>query len=979
MIYRNTYYLISVVLLFLFFKPTHVISQEPSYIPLADALESISVKHNVYFTYNPLAIKSATIDITPFEDLSLQQAIFLLKKLTPFELEYLGNNYYVVFKPKEYIGYNNDSSSTTNYQTKKKDSILNYTTSDKKIVRGVVLDRYYQPIHKANVIENNTANGTISRTDGTFELELVKNNSLTISHVGFSSEIVIPNQSYLKIILKSGVQLDEVLVVGSRNSKRKIINSPVSTDIIEVKNVAKKSDLLEVNQLIQTEIPSFNATKQSGSDGADHIVPATYRGLGPDQTLVLINGKRRHQSSLINLYGTRGRGNSGTDLNAIPTSTIKRIEVLKDGASAQYGSDAIAGVINIVLKDNPNVTSSNSTLGFYNANMNSDSKRKGVDGLTFKTEVNYGAPLTKNGFINLSAEFLTKGHTFREGTITRKNYGDAAVSNSSIFLNAEIPISRKVKAYFNGGYNFKNTRAYAFTRPFDSERNVQSIYPNGFNPLITSNISDKSFTVGIKGKYNRWNIDFSNSFGSNYFHYYIKETLNATLLENSPNEFDAGGHSLNQNITNIDLTKQFNGVLNGLHIALGLENKIENYKIFAGEESSYLSYDVNGNAVDASTPSNLLPTYNGIIRPGGSQGFPGYAPSNEVDRTRTNFSFYLDTEIDVTKKWILATAIRYENYSDFGNSLNTKIASNFKVAPNQNLRFSFSTGFRAPSLAQIYYNLKFTNYIDNVPTESFLIANNNPITRQFGIQKLREEKALNYSLGYNYRISNSMSFSIDSYYIYIKDRIILSGNFDATVLNTNAENVQFFANGVNTRTFGTDFKFNWLKKWNISDLKINLAGNLNNMRITRINYKDLDSEIFFGAREQYFLKASAPDYKIILNTLYSQGKFSISNTLTKFSSVELLDWQIFNPVSNYNNSEEERFQAATDTYKSKYTLDTHISYALNKNFSIQLGANNLFNTYPTKQGGNTDSGGLWDAVQMGSNGAFYYSKIFANF
>ncbi len=979
MISRNTFRKNFLVFVFLAISSFKIHSQESKYIPLAEALEEISTKHDVYFTYNPLVIEKDKIDISPFINLSLSKSISLLKKLTYYQIDYLGNNYYVVFKPKKNFNYNSVSNTKINNSDRKTDSIIGVDYQNNKLIRGVVLDEYYQPVQKANVIENDTRNGTITRRDGSFELKLAKGNPLTISHIGFTNEIIFPTQKYIKVILKSGVQLDEVFIVGSRNSKRQKVDSPVSTEIIDVKSITKKSDLLEVNQLIQTEIPSFNATKQSGSDGADHIIPATYRGLGPDQTLVLINGKRRHQTSLINLYGTRGRGNSGTDLNTIPTSAIKRIEVLKDGASAQYGSDAIAGVINIVLNDNPNTTNINSTFGFYNANNNRNADKKGVDGLTFKTEVNYGAPVKKDGFINLSAEFLTKGHTFRQGTSIRQNYGDAAVTSSSVFFNSEIPISSKIKAYTNGGYNFKNTKAYAFTRPFDSERNVQSIYPNGFNPLITSNISDKSFTLGFRGKINGWNIDFSNSYGDNYFHYFIKETLNATLLENSPNEFDAGGHSLNQNTTNIDLTKQFPSVLKGLHIALGLENRIENYKIFAGEPFSYESYDVNGNAVTNNTPQNQIPTFNGNIRPGGSQGFPGYAPINEVDRTRTSFSFYFDSEIDVTKKWILATAMRYENYSDFGSSINAKVASNYKITPKSNLRFSFSTGFRAPSLAQIYYNLKFTNYIDNVPTESFLIANNNPITRQFGIQKLKEEKALNYSLGYNYRISDHLRFSIDAYHIAIKDRIILSGNFDASSLNTDAENVQFFANGVNTSTFGIDFKFNWLKKWSNSDLAVNLTGNVNNMKITRIDHEDLDTETFFGTREQYFLKASAPDYKIILNSVFSTGKFSISNTITQYSSLELIDWQINNPLSEFNNSTTERFNASVDRYDSKYTLDTHISYKFNKNFSFQIGANNLFNTYPTVQGENTDSGGLWDAVQMGTNGAFYYSKFLAKF
>lgn len=976
---RNIHRQCSFVIVFLLILSANLYGQVKKIVPFAEVLEYISSNHDVYFTYNPILLNNEEIDIVPFQGISLEQSISIIKKLPKYEIEYLGNNYYVVFIPKKNKKLVQKKDSVKNSSFFKSDSLEISNNNVRTVIRGVVLNSYYQPISKANVIENNTNNGTITRHDGSFQLELENNNLITISHVGHSAKSLSPSSDYMKVILKPGLQLDEVFIVGSRNVNRKKIDSPVSTESIDVQSVTNKSDVLQVNQLIQTEIPSFNATKQSGSDGADHIIPATYRGLGPDQTLVLINGKRRHQTSLINLYGTRGRGNSGTDLNTIPTSAIKRIDVLKDGASAQYGSDAIAGVINIVLKDNPNITEVNSTLGFYNASNNNDVLRKGVDGLTFKTDINYGARISEKGFINVTAEFLSKDHTFRQGTEIRENYGDAAVTSSSFFLNSEIPISNRLKIYANGGYNFKNTKAFAFTRPFDSERNVQTIFPTGFNPLITSDISDKSFTLGLKGKTNGWNIDFSNSFGSNYFHYFIKETLNATLLENSPTEFDAGGHSLSLNTTNVDLTKQFKEVLHGLNLALGLENKIENYKIFAGDEASYLSYDINGNPVNDSTPPEQIPTYKGIIRPGGSQGFPGYAPSNEVDRTRTSFSFYLDSELDITKRLIVAAAVRYENYSDFGNSFNTKLATNFKINPKSNLRFSFSTGFRAPSLAQIYYNLKFTNYIDNVPMESFLIANNNPITRLFGIKKLKEENAVNYSLGYTNRISNNFSFSIDTYHIFIRDRIILSGNFDATLINTDAKNVQFFTNGVDTSTFGADFKFMWSKRWSNSSLAINLTGNINKMNIDRINNRNLDLNTFFGVREQYFLKASAPNHKILLNSIFTTKKLTISNTLTRFSSLELIDWQINSPINEFNNSEIERFNTALDYYQPRITLDTHISYKINKNYSFQIGANNLFNSYPTIQGENTDSGGLWDAVQMGSNGTFFYSKFSIKF
>ncbi|MDD7915217.1 TonB-dependent receptor [Polaribacter sp. MSW5] len=741
-----------------------------------------------------------------------------------------------------------------------------------------------------------------------------------------------------------------------------------------MEKTASKSSQVEINQFLQYVIPSFNATKQSGADGADHIDPATIRGLGPDQTLVLINGKRRHQASLINLYGTRGRGNSGTDLNAIPISAIKRIELLRDGASAQYGSDAIAGVINIVLKDADDELNVNSTIGFNNASPNRFLPNK-IDGFTYKLALNYGAKIAKNGFINFTTEAMSSNNTTRPGTVHREKFGQAAIKNVSFFFNSEIPIHDNTKIYANGGFNYKNTEAYAFTRDPFSERNVLEIYANGFNPLITSNILDNSLSIGMIAEFKEWNIDINNTLGRNNFHYFIKNTLNATLEEKSPTDFDAGGHQLIQNTTSIDFSKYFKTKSYGFNIALGLEYRLDKYKIFAGEEASYAAYDINGNIITSQTPISDYKTYNGQIRPGGSQGFPGYSKENEVNRNRSNLGIYADTEIDFTKKFMIGAALRYEYYSDFGSTLNYKLASRYKISPKFNLRSSFSTGFRAPSLAQIYYNLTFTNFIGNTPTESLLIANNNPIARSFDIDQLKEEKARNFSLGFTAKLSSNFNATIDTYFVSVIDRIILSGNFDASSLGFGVDNVQFFANGVDTKTTGIDVVLNWKKEFENSYLSFDLSGNINHMKITEIKNKMLDKETFFGTRDQQFLLASAPNSKFNFSINHKINKLKSSLSFTHFSKIKLIDWQIHKDLNNFNNSESERLEASIDNYKPKITTDLHFSYQFNKSLNFQIGANNLFNIYPTKQNSFTDSGGLWDATQMGTNGSFYYTKL----
>ena len=964
-----------VILFFVGFGSQTCFTQEKSKktIPLIDLLNKISTNHKIFFTYKANLLDNKIIQENGFVNLNLEESISLLEKLTPFLFDDLGNNYYVIYLKKEFKKKKSKSEKNIGlYTSLDVDSVFN---SNRIIVKGIVLSSDNTPLSGATLQDKESFIGATTNRDGTFEFKIISNSLITISFLGHNSKTLklLPNKFHT-IILMSGQELDEVQIVGSRNKNRVANDTPVAIDFIDIKKTATKSSQVEVNQFLQYAIPSFNATKQTGADGADHIDPATIRGLGPDQTLVLINGKRRHQASLINLYGTRGRGNSGTDLNTIPISAIKRIELLRDGASAQYGSDAIAGVLNIVLNDSSDELNVSTTFGFYNIN-NASFLPNNIDGLTQKLALNYGTKINKGGFVNFTTEVLSTDHTYRNGTTTRENFGQAAIKNVSLFFNSELPIYKDTKLYANGGFNYKNTEAFAFTRHTNSARNVLDIYPKGFNPLITSNIFDNSLSIGLLTNFKDWNVDVNNTFGRNNFHYFIKNTLNATLEKNSPTEFDAGGHQLIQNTTSIDFSRYFLTKSYGFNVALGLEYRLDKYKIFSGEEASYSSYDINGELVDSKTPIVNYTTQNGQIRPGGSQGFPGYAPDNEVNRNRSNFSGYIDTEVDFTEQFMIGSALRFEYFSDFGSTLNYKLASRYKITKKFNVRGSFSTGFRAPSLAQIYYNLTFTNFIGNVPTESLLVANNSSIARRFNIDKLKEEKAKNFSLGFTAKLSPTFNATVDAYYVSIKDRIILSGNFNALNLGLDIDNVQFFANGVNTKTTGVDLVLNWNKKFENSELSFDFSGNVNHMSITSINNKMLDKETFFGERDQQFLLASAPKNKFNLGINYQFKKLRTTLSLTRFSEIKLIDWQITQDISQFNNSIEERLAASTDIYQPKITTDLHLSYKLSKIINLQLGSNNLFNVYPTKQNNFTDSGGLWDATQMGSNGSFFYTKF----
>ena len=792
-------------------------------------------------------------------------------------------------------------------------------------------------------------------------------------------------------------ELKEVQIVGSRNTKRTVVNSAVPIDVINVKDVTTQSGKLEINELLQYVAPSFNANKQSGSDGADHVDPASLRGMGPDQTLVLINGKRRHQSSLINLFGTKGRGNTGTDLNAIPASAIKRIEILRDGAAAQYGSDAIAGVINIVLNDNIDQVTGAITYGAYNTNAqgefdpgtaniknnfldetgfgNTLGQKRNFDGQSLKVAANYGVAVGKKGGIaNFTAEYINKEKTLRPGFDFRKGFGEAAIQGLNLFGNLVVPISDKSEFYAFGGRNFRDTDAYAFTRN-GGERVVESIYPGGYTPRITSEIVDNSIAAGIRTKYaSGWKMDLSNTFGKNLFHYYIKGTLNASLVGNSPTEFNAGGHSLSQNTTNLDFTKNYDSVLNGMNLAFGAEFRTEQFSNFAGEEGSYATYDTAGRPItNPATQTAPTDPISGELRPGGSQGFPGYSPANEVKKNRNNVSLYTDAEFDVTDKLLVSTAVRFENYSDFGSTLNGKLAARLKATDNINFRGSLSTGFRAPSLAQVYYNLRFTNFSSGGATEVILSSNDSPVTQAFGINKLNEEKAVNGSLGVTASFG-AFTATVDGYFINVKDRIVLTGYFDASALNLGVSAAQFFTNGVDTKTAGVDVVLAWKKKFGDSNFAATLVGNINHMTIGDVKNGTLDKETFFGEREKAFLLASAPANKFGLNLNYDKKWFNAGLAFTRFSKVELLDYQMYEDVADYG-SFADQIKAATDTYNAKIVTDLTLGFKLNKSSKLSIGANNLFNIYPDQQDDWVEAGGYWDAVQMGFSGAYYYARL----
>lgn len=777
-------------------------------------------------------------------------------------------------------------------------------------------------------------------------------------------------------------KIEEVAITGSRNKKRTVINTAVPIDVIDIKQVSQSTGQVEVNQLLQFAAPSFNSNKQSGSDGADAVDPATLRGLGPDQTLLLLNGKRYHQSSLINLFGTKGRGNTGSDMNTIPIGAIKRVEVLRDGASAQYGSDAIAGVINVILNDRNKGFEGNA---FYGMNLFKSPGDKDIvsdhkiDGTTFDFSGNLGTQIgSKGGFGNFTAEFVNKDYAIRNAnpdkyTASRQRFGDAKAQNAYFFGNVELPLSDGLKFYSRQGFSHRNTKAYAWTRTPDADGNIPEVYPNGFDPVEDTSITDFTFDNGLKFKIADWEVDFYNAFGSNRFTYDITNTINATLGVKSPRSFDAGGHSLLQNTTGFNAVKQFK-VLEGLNIAFGSEFRYEKFNIIKGEEASYAMYDINGNIVTRDTPENLLVTnpLNGAVRPGGSQGFPGY--SSDIGKSRNNFAAYVDTELDITKDWMISVAGRFENYNDFGSTLNGKFAIRYAITPQFAFRGSVSTGFRAPSLAQKYYSQQFTNFQGGQLIAVQLASNDSDLASRVGISQLKQETSLNGSAGFTFN-TGKFTATVDGYYIKVKDRIVLTGYFSRADLPIDVQNdpnyeyidqAQFFANAIDTRTKGLDIILSYTETIGSGKLTAMLAGNYNDMEITKVNTSDQlkgKEDIYLSKREKGFILASAPKTKINLNLNYKISKFNANLQLVRFDKTTLI---------GYDDAEQ--------VYNPKVTTDISFGYEFSNSLNLTLGSKNIFNRYPTLQttqvsDGNTESGGIVDPVQMGFSGRQVFARL----
>ena len=624
---------------------------------------------------------------------------------------------------------------------------------------------------------------------------------------------------------------DTIIVTGTRRLDRTVANSTVPIDVIS-SDALRTGGYTETNRLLAELVPSFNFPQPSITDGTDVIRPATLRGLGPDQTLVLINGKRRHTTALLNINGSVGRGTSAVDINLIPEAAIERVEVLRDGAAAQYGSDAIAGVINFQLSKRREGGSFSATFGEYNGNAGGIRQVTGVatsapgvpvvapdgtlqlttagkdrhvnDGHTLTLSSNIGLPLGGAGYLNLTAEYRDRDPTNRTGYDPRRQYGqagtafdarefsfdrlshrygDAQTRDYLFFVNAGAPVTDTFELYAFGSYGHRYGNSAGFYRLSNDARNVLAVYPDGFLPQISSTLSDLSATVGAKGDIDGVSIDISGGYARNIFDFDIRNTINASLGAGSKTRFDAGGLFYSQTDINIDASKPVTtGFLKSLTLAGGFEFRNEGFEIRAGEPDSFRAGPFTVGQNNPTAPASSLAA--GAAP--GSQVFPGFQPvigGQQVTgrlRQRNSISAYVEADADVTSRLTLQAAGRYEHYSDFGNSFNGKLSGRFEALKGVALRGSVSSGFRAPSLQQQFFAAAATNNVNGTLVDAVTLPVDNPVAQALGSQRLKAETALNYSAGIVLNPLPALNVTIDYYHIAIDNRIVVTENLTAT-------------------------------------------------------------------------------------------------------------------------------------------------------------------------------------------------------
>ncbi len=886
-------------------------------------------------------------------------------------------------------------------------------------IKGTVSDTATGPVIGAIVTVDGSGLLTQTSSRGTYEFRGVSGGSHVVrvralGHTQATQTVnVTPGGSVTAdfALTSNAVELARVEVVaGSRARHQAADELAVPVDVYTAEQVQQQGTT-ETGRILAQLSPSVNMPHQSVTDANDIVQPFTLRGLSPDHTLVLINGWRQHQTALLNTfpYGS-GAGSSGVDLNAIPAGAIDRIEVLRDGDAADYGSDAIAGVVNIKMKEGQFAPFINVEGGQYRTadypadgagiDINSGVGFKlGRGSLTLFGEFKHDDPTNRawpdhflvdaNG-IGDAIDTLTGKIIHKNNGIPQPNYhwGDGEIKNEQAYMNFRMPVSASgnTELYAFGGFSHHFGTGNAFWRYFDSNRNWQNIYPEGFLPEFAPTAKDYSVTGGMRTQVDGWALDFGGSYGLSTFDYNLRNTLNPSLGPclnvacapgpdgvpgtaddpGIPNQtsFYAGTNRRSEYELGINGTKAYQvGLPAPLNVAAGVLFRGEDYAIKAGELASYLNGGMD--AQDGSGPA-----------PAGSSGFGGFRPQDASDHSRTNIGTYLDLETNLTPQFLANVAGRFEHYSDFGSSVSGKLALRYQPAKQFVLRGSLSNGFRAPGLPQSYFSHITTNFIGGQLYEIGNFPVNARAAQIFGAKPLKEEKSVNISSGIAYTPAENFTITLDYFHIKINDRILLGATFADTVAQdiladsgiTGIAGVQFFTNGLDTKTDGVDFTANYHMPVGNGNLDWNLNGNYTRNKITRVaplpavlQGRNTDVSSILDLVTTLGIEKERPDWRGTLTGNYSLSRFHAlarASYYGKFTSAQ----------PSFTDAE---------TYGGKTLVDAEIGYRFNQ-INLSIGARNLFDVYPDqaqKEFNNNDRTFPWAAASpFGYDGRYLYTR-----
>lgn len=874
-------------------------------------------------------------------------------------------------------------------------------------IRGKVTDKSGSTLPYINIIEKGTTNGTTTDDVGEFSIT-VKNlpTTLVVSSLIFiSKEINVSSKSYLTIVVEeSNVSLDEIVVVGSRGKPRTAFDSPVPIDNIKISELAQTGKGV-LDQQLMFKVPSYNSTQQPVSDAGAHFSPADLRGLFPSRTLVLVNGKRKNASALVYSYVTPGRGEVGVDMKSVPSAALERVEILRDGAAAQYGSDAVAGVINLVLKKSMDP--------FVNTSYSVTSEG---DGAQYQLETGFGVNIRDKGYANFTFNYFDAERTQRAGKVTsvEDEAGYWGVTNTTDYNTSDLTafLGRNPSAGFQVGTpdmtitNFSYNTGYTLDEETQTEvysfgtlanrsgsaaqfarvpywvPGFEQIYPGQdfFRAEMAPQIKDYTLALGIKTVYNGWNFDLSSTMGKNRIDYYITNSFNQSYGASSPSDFYNGAHQFSHVVNNLDIVKTFEGENDkSISIAFGAEQRTERFVTEEGELASY--NDATPNVADRT----------------GSESFGGFKPENASNDYRSNIGIYTDISADLSKSFLIGGALRFENYSDFGSNTSWKLNTRWKTDNEKlALRGSVSSGFRAPSLHQLFYTAITTTLTANGIQQNGILNNSDPALRALGIPELSPETSNSIGVGVSYRITRKVGITADIYQIDVDDRIALSGQvtptgdptspIDQTLDAVNVGAAGFFLNAINTRTKGIDIVFSYDYIY-LGDgvLSGSIAANFNQTEVTGTNFpkfiKDNNLQDAIFSREDISrVESWRPRQKIIAAANYKINKFTAGISFMNYGKV------------TYRHASDPSNDA---TYSGKTLTDINFSYGLTDKINFTLGINNLFNIYPdTFADAYSDNGGIpndrnldfvgrfkypWQTTQFGIDGTRIFTKLAFNF